>query len=230
VRLRFFTALLVVALLLNAHTSHTSSAVTHGCASPVPPPVPGSPVPAPAIPGTLLINEVLTMPGSTWNCSELNKTFSLSNDSWVELYNPQNQPYNLYAAHASFDTGPNTLTNYLPLGAAISSHGYLVLFPAVHSGTLIIGTNLRLVIAGITIDQVNTPTLPSDQSYARIPDGSNSWQITNTPTIDTSNMASPIKDLGAMEMLLQHLQLALVHSLLGVTFNFQLQLPLPPPP
>ena len=191
-RLRFFMALLIIALFLNAYTSRASSASTHGCASPIPPPMPGSPVPAPAIPGSLLINEVLSMPGSTWNCSELNKTFSLSRDSWVELYNPQSQPYNLYAAHASFDTGPNTLSYYLPLGAAIAPHGYLVLFPAVYSGIRIIQANLRLVIAGVTIDQVNIPALPTDQSFARIPDGSNFWRITNTPTIDTSNMASQV--------------------------------------
>ncbi len=191
-RLRFFTALLIVAPFLNAHTSRASSASTHGCTSPIPPPMPGSPVPAPAIPGRLLINELLSMPGSTWNCSELNKTFSLSSDSWIELYNPQSQPYNLYAAHASFDTGPNTLAYYLPSGAAIAPHGYLVLFPAVYLGSLIIQANLRLVIAGVTIDQVNIPALPTDQSFARIPDGSNFWRITNTSTIDTSNMASQI--------------------------------------
>jgi hypothetical protein len=92
VRLRFFSALLVVALFLNVNTPHATSASTHGCAPPIPPPIPGSPVPAPATPGILLINEVLSMPGSTWNCSELNKTFSLNSDSWVEIFNPQNQP------------------------------------------------------------------------------------------------------------------------------------------
>jgi hypothetical protein len=191
VRLRFFTALLI-ALFLNINTPHASSASTHGCAPPIPPSVPGSPAPAPTKPGILLINEVLSMPGSTWNCSELNKTFSISNDSWIELYNPQNQPFNLYAAHASFDTGPNTPVYYFPFGAAIATHGYLVLFPAVYSDTLIIGANLRFLIAGVTIDQVTVPTLPVDQSYARIPAGSNTWQVTNTPTIDASNMTSQV--------------------------------------
>ena len=191
-RLHILIVLLVIALFLNAHTSHASSTSIHGCASPIPPPIRGSPVPAPAIPGRVLINEVLSIPGSTWNCSEPNKTFSISGDSWVELYNPQSQPYNLYAAHASFDTGPNTLSYYLPSGAAIAPHGYLVIFPAVYSGTIIIQADLRLVIAGVTIDQVNIPTLTTDQSFARIPDGSNFWQITNTPTIDTSNTASQV--------------------------------------
>ncbi len=190
-RLRFFTALLI-ALFLNTNTPHASSASTHGCAPSIPPPVPGSPAPAPATPGILLINEVLSMPGSTWNCSEQNKTFSISEDSWIELYNPQNQPFDLYAAHASFDTGTNTSVYYFPLGAAIAAHGYLVLFPAVYSNTLIIGVNLRLLIGGVTIDQATVPALPVDQSYARMPDGSKTWRITNTPTIDASNMASHV--------------------------------------
>ncbi len=193
-RLRFFLLVFIVALFLNAHLSapisHALSASTHGCAPPIPPPVPGSPLPTPAIPGRLLINEVLSLPQSRWNCSEQVNTYSINNDSWVELYNPQSQPSNLYAAHASFDTGPNTLPSYLPLGAAIAAHGYLVLFPSVFSGTLIIKANLRLIIAGVTIDQVNIPSLPIDQSYARIPDGSKFWHITNTPTIDASNNAS----------------------------------------
>ncbi len=66
-----------------------------------------------------------------------------------------------------------------------------MLFPSVFSGTLIIKANLRLIIAGVTIDQVNIPSLPIDQSYARITDGSKFWHITNTPTIDASNNPSP---------------------------------------
>jgi len=192
VRLHFFSALFIVALFLNVNSPRAASASTHGCAPPIPPPVPGSPVTAPATPGILLINEVLSMPGSSWNCSELNKTFSLKSDSWIELYNPQNQPYNLYAAHASFDTGSNTLSYYLPFGAAIAPHSYLVIFPEVYSSIDLSAGNLRLVIAGTTIDEVNIPALPTDHSYARVPDGSNNWQITNTPTIDASNMVSQV--------------------------------------
>lgn len=191
-RLHFFSALFIAALFLIVNSPRDASASTHGCAPPVPPPVQSSPVVAPATPGILLINEVLSMPGSTWNCSELNKTFSLKSDSWIELYNPQNQPYNLYAAHASFDTGPNTLSYYLPFGAAIAPHSYLVIFPEVYSSMLMSTGSLRLVIAGTVIDEVNIPALPIDHSYARVPDGSNNWQITNTPTIDASNLVSQV--------------------------------------
>jgi len=193
VRLRFFLPSIFVMFFLISHFSmpitYASSVSSHGCAPIIPPPVPGSPQPALAIPGKLLINEVLTLPGSRWNCSEPINTYSITSDSWIELYNPQSQPYNLYSAHAIFEIGSSTTPFYLPLGSVIASHGYLVLFPSMFSGTLI-NANVRLLIGGVTIDQVNIPSLPVDRSYARIPDGSNSWQITNTPTIDSSNTIS----------------------------------------
>ncbi len=192
-RLRFFLALFLAMFFLISHfstlISHASSVSTHGCAPLIPQSIPGSPLPAPAVPGKLLINEVLSLPGSRWNCSEQNNSYSITSDSWVELYNPQTQPYNLYTAHATFDIGSSTMPFYLPLGSVIAAHGYLVLFPSMFSGTLI-NANVRLLIGGVTIDQINIPSLPVDQSYARIPDGSNLWQITNAPTVGSSNNIS----------------------------------------
>jgi len=189
-RLRFFLALFLAMFILISHfstlISHALPVGIHGCAPLIPPSVAGSPLPASAIPGKFLINEVLSLPGSRWNCSELLNTYSITSDSWVELYNPQSQPYNLYAAHASFEIGSSTMPFYLPLGSVIAPHGYLVLFPSMFSGT-VINTNVRLLIGGVIIDQINIPSLPVDQSYARIPDSSNLWQITNSPTIDASN-------------------------------------------
>ena len=194
-RLRFvlavFLVLFIVTCQCSSLISHASPASTHGCAPLNPPPVPGSPLPAPAIHGKLLINEVLSLPGSRWNCSEPQNSYSITRDSWIELYNPQSQPYNLYTSHATIETGSGTTPFYLPLGSVIAPHGYLVLFPSMFSGTLI-NANVRLLIGGVTIDQINIPSLPVDQSYARIPDGSNLWQITNTPTIDSSNNPSQL--------------------------------------
>src|SRR6266702_2672492 len=125
VRLRVSLALFLVTFFLISHfsmlISHASSASTHGCAPLVPPPVPGSALPAPAIPGKLLINEVLSLPGSRWNCSEQKNTYSITSDAWVELYNPQSQPYNLYTAHATFEIGSSTMPFYLPLGSVIAT-------------------------------------------------------------------------------------------------------------
>ncbi len=167
----------------------------HGCASPIPPAVPGSPAPAPTTPGIVLINEVLLVPHSTWNCSEA-KTYSITTDAWIELYNPQNQPFDLYAAHTTIVTGTSPDAYYPPFGAAIASHSFLVLFFGAIFSNLFLGTpspemTLRLVIDGVTIDQVTVPTLAPDQSYARIPDGGSTWELTGTPTINASNTGSP---------------------------------------
>ena len=84
VRVGLSSALLTIVLFSIAAAPYTSSANTqHGCAPQIPPPVAGTLVPAPATPGSVLINEILPVPGSTWNCSETNKTFSLNSDSWV---------------------------------------------------------------------------------------------------------------------------------------------------
>jgi hypothetical protein len=148
--------------------------------------VSGSLVTPPTQYGTLLINEVLTLPHSTWNCSE-SGTYTPVNDAWVELYNPQNQPFDLYSVHSSLDSGPNTNAFYLPFGSAIAAHGYLVVFPRT-AFLSTEGTILRLIINDVVIDEVNIPPLGADQSYARIVDGSSTWQVTSNPTIDASNV------------------------------------------
>src|SRR5260370_34889691 len=84
----------VVPLLCSTAFLFTPNVSAHGCAPPSPPPVAGSPAPAPASKGVVLLNEALLNPQSTWNCSE-SGTYFVSKDTWVELYNPQNQPFNL---------------------------------------------------------------------------------------------------------------------------------------
>lgn len=185
--MRIVAVVLAVVFLSITPGVGVAAASGHGCAPSTPPPVSGSPVPASATPGTVLINEILLVPDSTWNCSE-SGTFTVTNDTWIELYNPQNQPLDLYAAHTSIDSGPGSNAYYLPFGAAIAAHGYLVLFPRTSSAFVATETaTLRLVIAGVTIDQVTVPQLAGDQSYARIPDGANTWQIANAPTVNASN-------------------------------------------
>jgi hypothetical protein len=116
-----------------------------------------------------------------------------SGDGWVEIYNPQNQAFDLYAARASLDSGPGTNPFTFPFGAAIAAHGFLVVFPgtalAFHSTAT---ATLRLLFAGTVIDQVTLPAqVPSDTSYARIPDGGPTWLICEAPTIDTTNTPPP---------------------------------------
>ena len=188
---RIFAISIAVLLLFMVNFAPVHAAAPpHGCAPLAPPAVSGSLASPPATPGIVLINEVLNNPASTWNCSEPAGAFSLSTDSWVELFNPQNQPFDLYTAHTSLDSGPNSYTFHFPFGAAIAAHGYLVVFPDGPTSLLNPGNNLRLTIGGSAIDQLSIPALSIDTSYARIPDGSANWQITTNPTIDASNMAS----------------------------------------
>ena len=186
-------AILSIAFLLWASASPGIAARTTTsptCAPPGPPPVPGSPVLPPATPGIVLFNEILTNPGSNWNCSEPAGTYSVISDSWVELFNPHSQPFNLYAVHAYIDTGPNTFRFYLPFGAAIAPQRFLVVFPNSSAGVLLASSNLRLMFgtSNTAIDQVSIPGLAVNDSYARIPDGSSNWRITTTPTIDAPNI------------------------------------------
>jgi len=170
--------------------SFASVATKHGCAPETPPAVPGALVQPTAARGTLFINEALLTPHSTWNCSELG-VYNPTSDAWLEIYNPQNQPLDLYSVHTSIDSGPNTNLFYLPLGSAIAPYGFLVVFPRLDSGFLATETTTwRLLIGGVPVDEVALPMLGEDQSYARVPDGSSTWIITSASTIGASNTTS----------------------------------------
>ncbi len=192
--MRHFAVVALVVLFFLSMTTFPVSASNsgHGCAPRVPPTLPGSPAPAPAVSGVIVMNEVLLVPHSTWNCSESPGTYSVIADTWIELYNTQNQPFNLYASHAAFDSGPGTNFSYFPFGASIAAHGYLVLFPRYDASFLLSETaTLRLVIGGVVINQVTVPQLAPDQSYARTADGGSNWQVISSPTINSSNSSTP---------------------------------------
>jgi hypothetical protein len=189
---RFLMMFFVVTLLCSSAILFTPTVSAHGCAPPTPPPVAGSPAPAPASKGVILLNEILLNPQSTWNCSESGTDF-VSKDTWVELYNPKNQPFNLYAAHAYLDSGPSTTIYYLPFGSAIAAHGFLVVFPrTVGNFAPEPAPTIRLLIASTTIDEVKVPRLAADHSYARLMDGASQWQAVSTPTINASNNTSGV--------------------------------------
>jgi hypothetical protein len=163
------------------------------CTNPTPPNN-GASTPS-ATPGIALINEVLTSPQSQWTCTAPNQTPNQIHP-WVEIYNPQTQPLDLYAARAILSyavQGTQQDEDYfLPSGSTIAAHGFLATFPFTNlppnSYTQI--SSVRLIISQTIIDQVPIPYLADDTSYARIPDGSNHWQITATPTIASSNTIS----------------------------------------
>ncbi len=172
----------------------TALAIAHvSCINPTPSNN-GASIPS-ATPGIVVINEVLTSPQSQWTCTAPNQTFNQIH-TWVEIYNPQNQPLDLYAARAILFyevQGTQQDEGYpLPFGSTIAAHGFLVVFPSMNqpSNASTQLPSVRLIISQVVIDQVSIPYLTDDTSYARIPDGSNHWQITPTPTIASSNTIS----------------------------------------
>jgi hypothetical protein len=188
---RSLTIVCILFLLSSMTISSVPGATKHGCAPATPPPVAGTLAQPEATAHAVFINEVLSNPGSIWNCSD-EGVKSAQNEVWIELYNPQKQALDLYAVHSSLDNGPNTTPFYLPFGAAIASQGFLVVFPPVaifaQLSSSARSSLLRLLINGTVVDQVTLFPLVSDTSYARIPDGGDSWQVTDAPTIDASNV------------------------------------------
>lgn len=186
-RLAAWPVVLLLCAGLIGLAAPTISAQTHKCASDVPPPV-ANPVPAQALPGFVLINEALSQPASNWNCSEPPGVFSQIKDSWIELYNPQNQAVDLYAAHARLSLNGGSTSALLPFGSAIAAGGFLVIFPLENQVTAPPASwNITLNIDGIIVDQAALPLLQPDQSYARVPDGATVWLYAGNPTIDASN-------------------------------------------
>lgn len=179
---------LLSSLFLLASPVH--GAQRHGCAPGTPPPVSGTPITAPSTPGSIVINEVLSQPNSTWNCSELPGVFSVAKDSWIELYNTQNQAFNLYAAHAEISLDGGSTWYYLPFGSAIDAKRFLVVYPEEDHLAASLQWTIVLAIGSTVVDQAIVPALEPDQSYARTQDGSGSWQFVGLPTIDASNNGS----------------------------------------
>lgn len=177
----FGLALFVIFSCLLFFAPSVHGAQTHGCAPDMPPPVAG-PLNTTA---TVQINEVLTQPNSKWNCTG-------TSNSWIELYNSQSQPIDLYAQHTlisiNAEQGSGNIY-FLPFGTAIAAKGFLVLFPLEHVNATSIGS-VALIMNNNPVDQVSVPSLQADQSYARTPDGTGAWQVVDQPTIDASNALS----------------------------------------
>ena len=186
--MRFFVVVgILFVFVLSVTISHTAQATQHGCAPSVPSTVSGTPSAPSTVAGSLFINEILLTPHSIWNCDDT-ASYSVGTDSWVELYNPSSLPVDLSAGQAGLDTGTGTDIYYLRANSVIAAHGFLVVFPRTSLAFSIPNiTTIRLIISGTAVDSVAIPALGGDISYARVPDGSKTWQTTATPSIDTSN-------------------------------------------
>lgn len=189
----FLLAFLCIFSSILFKTASGYAAQVPACAPDTPSPVSGAIPSASPHPGLVLINEVLSNPASTWNCSEPPGSTSRTKNSWIEIYNPQKQALDLYAAQARISLDEKKHWAFLPQGSAVTAGGHLVLFPLTWFQTELPEiSNVALDIGGTIVDQASIPLLAPNQSYARIPDGSRYWQSTDHPTINASNiLATP---------------------------------------
>jgi hypothetical protein len=80
---------------------------------------------------------------------------------------------------------------YFAAGTVISAHSFLVRFRSQLDMDLSRGPVSLLDANGNVMDSVSAPQLVPDQSYARLPDGSNTWITAASPTLNSPNVLPP---------------------------------------
>ncbi len=116
---------------------------------------------------------------------------------WIELYNPGNSIINLLNYKLSDDA--DELDKWVFPEVIILPHSYLLIFASkkdisdvteLHTNFKISGDGEALFLtnaSGNLIDQTNAIALSDDESYCRIPDGSENWIATHISTPNGSN-------------------------------------------
>jgi len=145
----------------------------------------------------ILINEVMLS----------NKGFDFvdnfnDNDDWLELYNPNNYPVDLSASKLVRDG----IEWNIPNGFVIPANEYMVFWhdSETYQGSNHVNFNLKNGIdtvflvspTGIEIDQIRYPITPSDNSFGRFPNGSETFSIFSHPTpVGNNDLASLNEDV-----------------------------------
>ncbi|HOY43732.1 MAG TPA: lamin tail domain-containing protein [bacterium] len=130
---------------------------------------------------------------------KMNEAFSRGvegNLDWIEIYNPSNVAVSL-AGYQIYDNGGQSGVKpklVFPAGASAPARGFYVITvddtSAAGFGLSSGGDEIWLEDpANVLIDNVKIPAMPVETtSYCRIPDGSETWQISNTITKGASNL------------------------------------------
>ncbi len=147
---------------------------------------------APSALGVLFLNEV--MPSNTTTCADIVGEF----DDWIELYN---------GGATAIDLGGYTITDEpakpkkakLAAGVTVPAHGFKLLWAddqiqGLDHVAFKLATDAESVTLfapdGTQLDTFAwTSAAPTDNSYARVPDGTGAFALTTTPTCGTTNGA-----------------------------------------
>jgi hypothetical protein len=138
---------------------------------------------------TVVINELLPINRNAG--SDQNGEF----DDWIELYNLADEAYDL-SGHYLTDSKKNLTKWKFPEGTAISARGYLIVWADADTLQVGLHTNFKLSSEGENVllltpdvkimDETKYPPTEVQQSWARIPNGTGSFQWSE-PTFNRSN-------------------------------------------
>lgn len=138
---------------------------------------------------SIVINEL--MPKNSQFGSDQNGQF----DDWIELYNLSAEDLNISGYYLT--DSKKELTKWkFPEGTILAKNGYLIVWADGDTTQVGLHTNYKLSAVGenvvllspdqVIIDLVEYPATTLEQSYARKPNGTGSFQWT-TPTFNKSN-------------------------------------------
>lgn len=122
---------------------------------------------------------------------------------WIELYNTSATEVSIKGWFISDDL--NNFQKWRIPDIAIPGHSYHILFankedtwlqfPSTNFKLSSVGESLTLSTEdSFVVDQISFPSLASDMSFGRIPDGSSGWQLTAMPTPLVSNTGAPLAE------------------------------------
>ena len=127
-------------------------------------------------------------------------------DDWIELYNYGDDAVDiggLYLADNLTSAGRWRIPDTNPSITTIPSHGYLLIWADEETGQGILHASFKLSAGGEQIglydaggnliDSVTFGPQNGNESYGRLPDGSDNWQVFTTPTPGAPNTAEPVK-------------------------------------
>ncbi len=148
----------------------------------------------PGDPPELVINEILAA-NVTVNTDDLGEF-----DDWVEIYNPSTETADLSEVYLTDDVA-NPTAYAFPGGTTIAPGGFLLVWCDDATGAEGFHAPFKLDKAGdevalhyvhgandpLRLDWVQFGKLADDLSAARVPDGSDTWVNTATPTPEASN-------------------------------------------
>jgi hypothetical protein len=198
-----YLALSVTFLYANAtqaSTPGTKSPVSCAFATPTytPNPVTLTPTPDPNL--HFYINEVMFTYTNSTKFQCMQKITKALQVLWIEFYNPGPQPLETNRFILSIQHAGDSQSQY-EFGMVLPGKGFVVDFIPYNltknndkPAQITVETVAHRAIDTVTFPSLTgTPLLATGNSYARIPDGSNSWQTTNQPTLGSVNMASKTK-------------------------------------